>query len=459
MGSFQRGLFIAAIVALAPSCRQDRAPSKTPLTPPLAPTVLTATPVTSARLDLSWTPGSTNEVEFRISRSNAPGGVFVQVGTAPAGASAFTDLGIDPLTTYYYRVTAWNSKGESPAAGPVGGTTSALAWDGPYTGGPPLGLTQHSGIYDGFGKRMIVFGGLDNYLNFYNDVLQFDLSQSTPGPWAPVTTTGTVPPLFDHSAIYDALHKRMVVFGGEALYTPPTGDILVYQNKVYILDLDPASPTYLAWSQPAILGLPPAPRSRHTAVYDSGNQQMVIFGGYDDVYELADAHVLSLPASGPFTWSAAPSGPVKRQLHASIYDPARSEMLSYGGQDSNLVDGSLLNQETWSLSLQGPSMWTDLSGAVGTPGFRSGHAAIYDEIDQRMLLHGGSPTTSSVTGELWALQRHTIRPWVLLSPAGAAPAPRRSHTLLYDPVHRRMVVFGGMDEWSNAFDDVWILPF
>jgi hypothetical protein len=63
-----------------------------------------------AAITISWRPGSDNEAGFRIERST-DGVNFTQVGTAPAGATTFTDINPDgngvPAGTYYYRVKAF----------------------------------------------------------------------------------------------------------------------------------------------------------------------------------------------------------------------------------------------------------------------------------------------------------------------------------------------------------------
>jgi hypothetical protein len=63
-----------------------------------------------AAVTISWRPGSDNESGFAIERS-ADGVNFTRVGTAPAGATTFTDLNPDgtgvPAGTYYYRVKAF----------------------------------------------------------------------------------------------------------------------------------------------------------------------------------------------------------------------------------------------------------------------------------------------------------------------------------------------------------------
>jgi hypothetical protein len=79
---------------------------------PAAPSNLTATSVASRRVVLSWTDNSSNETGFVIQRSSN-GNSWSQVGTVGAGVTTYTDNGVSKRKTYYYRVYAYNSFGNS----------------------------------------------------------------------------------------------------------------------------------------------------------------------------------------------------------------------------------------------------------------------------------------------------------------------------------------------------------
>ncbi len=90
---------------------------------PNAPGNLTATAISSNRIDLSWTDNSTNENLFRIERSTN-GTTFVQIASAGAGVTGFSDSGLTGNITYYYRVRAQNSAGNSSYSNTGNTTTS-----------------------------------------------------------------------------------------------------------------------------------------------------------------------------------------------------------------------------------------------------------------------------------------------------------------------------------------------
>jgi hypothetical protein len=459
-----RLLLVLLLASLLPACGGNGDNPKPPVTPATAPTTLVATSGSSGRIDLTWIDTSDNEFEFRIQRSDDGGTTYAQVGSSPMNTQAFSDAGLLPNKTYYYRVTAWNGAGNSPFAGPSNATTKSLAWKSTI-GGPGI-RAEHSAIYDSLGRRMILFGGQDDFFTYYNDVWSLDLLPTTAtlttpptNHWAPLTPTGVPPSIrFGHSAIYDAQNNRMIVFGGQDDTLPPSAS---YRNDVHVLTLG----TTPAWSQPAILGTPPSGRLGHSAVYDAAKQRMVVFGGNDAGSEKVDGFFLSLPLTPPFVWSSAPIGPIKRTKHSATYDGMRQQMIVFGGLDHvQLPDGSDLNSETWSFALAGTPVWTPWAFSGGTPSMRWGHSAVYDADNQRVVLFGGDTTFGpgpTANNELWSLQLHATPAWTFLSPNSGTPPPARwAHTAIYDSGSKRMVIYGGYDSsLFAAFQDTWILDF
>jgi hypothetical protein len=106
---------------------------------PAAPSGLTATAVATNQINLSWTDNSNNETGFKVERATSSGGPWTQIGTTGAGVSSYSSSGLSASTTYYYRVRATNSAGDSGYTAVASATTSA----GADTTAPsvPSGLT------------------------------------------------------------------------------------------------------------------------------------------------------------------------------------------------------------------------------------------------------------------------------------------------------------------------------
>lgn len=85
------------------------------VTVPTAPSSLSPTSVSGSTAVVAWLDNSANEDGFIIERS--PDGInYSSVVTVTENATAYTDTGLTSSTTYYYRVSAYNSAGPSTPA-------------------------------------------------------------------------------------------------------------------------------------------------------------------------------------------------------------------------------------------------------------------------------------------------------------------------------------------------------
>jgi rhamnogalacturonan endolyase len=107
-------------------------PNTSPL-PPATPMNLQAAAANGSEIDLNWTPGDTNAVNFLIERS-VDDVTFTLVGAVTADMTNFTDTGLSPATTYYYKVVASNAGGNSSSSNVASATTTVPSFSG-ITGG------------------------------------------------------------------------------------------------------------------------------------------------------------------------------------------------------------------------------------------------------------------------------------------------------------------------------------
>lgn len=91
-------------------------------TAPAAPSNLTASAQSSSSIGLSWTDNANDESGFYIERS-FDGIVFSQIASVGANVTGFTNSGLTPSTTHYYRVRSWNSAGNSSYSNTAFATT------------------------------------------------------------------------------------------------------------------------------------------------------------------------------------------------------------------------------------------------------------------------------------------------------------------------------------------------
>ncbi|MDD4242813.1 MAG: fibronectin type III domain-containing protein, partial [Bacilli bacterium] len=80
--------------------------------PPAVPTGLTAVAISSNQIQVTWADNSNNETGFRLERSTN-GINWTEFAVTAANVTSYTDTGLAASTTYYYRVRAYNSNGNS----------------------------------------------------------------------------------------------------------------------------------------------------------------------------------------------------------------------------------------------------------------------------------------------------------------------------------------------------------
>jgi N-acetylneuraminic acid mutarotase len=179
--------------------------------------------------------------------------------------------------------------------------------------------------------------------------------------------------------------------------------------------------------------------------------RLYLYGGWDGAV-FFNAIWSFDPAAGAWT-DREPSGaaPSARAMQAMAYVPAspttKESLIVFGG-----YDGSGYLGDTWIYDLA-EDAWTNLAPAGASPAARDGHALVYDPASGRVILFGGWDGTTQF-GDTWAYDP-AANAWTELTPAGDSPAARDSHAMVYDPATARVVLFGG---WSQTaeFNDTWL---
>ncbi len=452
----QRRLALFAAALLIPACSSG---DTDPDLPPPAPTGLAAQGLGAQSVQLSWTDPTPDEDGFHIWYRLAGIGNFVLLKTV--GVNATSDLvnGLAPLTDYEFQVTAFNQRGDSQASNTAAASTGGLGWT--QLPDAPLGLQYVQSAYDSLQNRMIVFGGADEFTAFTDDLIALDLDDATPSavPIVPANAVRPGPRLFP-TLIYDSRRLSLILFGGVLMSTA------VPQNDVWEFDLTApgaSNPDGMTWTQLSPGGTAPPARYRHSAIYDPVNGRMVVFGGFDDAFELDDVARLLLPSSGTPTWeSLTLSGtpPQARDNHSAIYDALNQRMIVFGGYDGLGTGAGPLVNDLWSLPLSASPViaWSLLASAGSVPPPRDGQMAVYDSVNRRMVVFGGREEVAFLPeNRVWTLDLDGLLIWTELSPLAPSPAARTEGTAVFDPGRVRMVLWGGTGFLGLPDIEVWAL--
>ena len=167
---------VRATNAVGDSAYSAEASATTGTVPPDTPTGLTATPISSSQINLSWGDVAT-ETGFKIERKTGVGGTYSQIATVGTGIVTYNNTGLTANTTYYYRVRATNAGGDSGYSNEANATTLDVA------PAAPSGLSATS-----ISSSQINLSWTDNATN--ETGFKIERKTGSGGTYAQIATTG-----------------------------------------------------------------------------------------------------------------------------------------------------------------------------------------------------------------------------------------------------------------------------
>ncbi len=341
---------------------------------------------------------------------------------------------------------------------------SAQKWNryGPGT------RSQATAVYDPVTNTMFTFAGQHAPTNIdFNDVwavqnvIPSASSTQENLEWIRVSVSGHQPSdRFGQTAVYNQTTDRMITFGGGTGFPGPCISELWVITHLNAVGGKPG------WTEESPTGTLPPVREGHTAVYDPNTNKMIVFGGnncdgtyYNDLWILSNADgSTATPSWAEVTPIGTP--PSARSQATAIYDSVNNVMTVYGGGTTNTtVFGNV-----WTLTnangVTGTPTWTQLSPTGTAPAARVGHSAIYSSSNNVMTIYGGGNNHGKVLNDGWFLSHANgiggTPAWTEMKPTNTAPN-RKSHTAIYDPVSDDMVIFGGDSSLPATFTDDHVL--
>ncbi len=310
---------------------------------------------------------------------------------------------------------------------------------------------------------------------------------TAPLNWGQIGTS-VAPPGRQFSAMaYDSVHRRTVMFGGDAITPgstapplPPFGDTWQWDGNSWVQSAPATSPPALtaaamafdsargasvlfggtnfssnsnatwewdgsSWSQ-RLPSNSPSPRVWAAMAYDSARGRITLFGGAGSSTSQAEAGeydgsnwIQRFPAASP----------PARFGEVMAYDTVRHVTVMFGGHN----DSGRLN-DTW--EWDGNNWMQRLSTSVPYP--RQFTSMVFDSAIGKTILFGGDhlrPLALGPINDTWAWDgSQWTQDWT-----DAAPRARLGQSMVYDSARGRTVMFGGTIGGSpNVFPtDTWEL--
>ncbi len=147
------------------------------------------------------------------------------------------------------------------------------------------------------------------------------------------------------------------------------------------------------------------------------------------------------------TWVAiTPSGPapVQRATHRMVFDEVSGQTLMLSGTP---IGGAGRFADAW---LWNGTAWTQL--ATPTPAPRGLFGLAYDRARGEVVLFGGTAEGGGRLGDTWTWT--LAGGWVEHQPL-SAPSPRSRVAMTFDPVRNRVVLHGGALSSTSLLADTW----
>jgi len=275
-------------------------------------------------------------------------------------------------------------------------------WEGIQAQFRPMKRGNFGMVYDPDHHQIILFGGYAGQR--LGDTWIYDMAKSQ---WQEVTPAISPPPRSDPGMVYDETHHVTILFSGYGL--DEQRDIY---DDTWAFDSETNTRTEMhpEPSPPIMYG--------QTMIYDSLNQQVLLWGGHEAVYR--GGETISHRYGNEIwrydyledAWDmlAYSNRPTARYWHGAVFDPLHSRLLIFGG---HIASGH--TDDAWYASLPG-DRWQEVTSDE-KPSARENPAMCYDTTNNVIILFGGLEEDFDDLGDTWALVADgSGEKWIKLDP-------------------------------------------
>jgi len=293
----------------------------------------------------------------------------------------------------------------------------------------PSARSNHRMTYDSAINKVVLFGGQDDSNNDLDDTWLYDVVSNT---WTQKN------PLIKPSArrvpgmAYDSANNKIALFGGVTAEGANNHDTWLYDYATN------------NWTQAGQVEKPDK-RNMHAMAYDSKNEVTVMFGGALEDGSLNDETWLYYPSNNTWSQKELTKHPSERSDFSMVYNSIDGKSYLFGGgTDSGLSD------ETWAYD-SSTNIWEDLN-PTSKPSARQNYAMAYDSDTNKIVLFGGN-IQGDIIDDTWVYDVSS-NDWEEIEISGDKPSKRTVHGMAYDPVHKKVILFGGYDD--DYDNETWV---
>lgn len=271
--------------------------------------------------------GDVNDVWAFDLRNNAWSNLTPISGAIPA--PRFTANGVYNLAKQ--QMLIWSGQGSSFFNDVWAFDLNAKSWS-PFNPPNPQPNIRYgtAAVFDPRTMELVTFAGFTDAGRF-DDTWRFNVNTAT---WKEISPATHPEKRCLHTASYDALKHRMIIYGGQT--NGPRGDIWALDLAAnQWADLTPSSS--------------PAGRWFPTNIFDAASNRVIIFGGNLGSSQSNETWAFNLTNN---TWQQlSPSGtvPAAREGAAAIYIRSEGRMIVFGGR------GGAFYNDLWSLNNLSPT--------------------------------------------------------------------------------------------------------
>jgi hypothetical protein len=274
--------------------------------------------------------------------------------------------------------------------------------------------------------------GLHNNTVVNNDSISLTFDPILPNNWTKVSDLPSPPPLSKQSIVYDPINRLHILFGGGNYY---------YHNETWIYNYSDNH-----WKLIGPSGLIPTARTGQAMVYDTTDNSLILFGGYNG-FPLSDTFTYN-PINNTWTKMDPGVSPSGRMLHSMVYDSINDLIYLFGGGRESGTD-IIYNNDTWMYDYH-KNLWSYIK-LGNAPCARFGQSMIFDPEINQIILFGGQNNTDFFN-DTWAFNTITNN-WSKINNSAYPPA-RSGAAMAIDLLNGEIILLGGQNR-TILYTDMW----